>query len=96
MLNHCVASYAQKHASGKTAIFFIRKAKAPDVPWFTLEWDEKENRVRQNRGERNCAPPDEVKIFVAKWLEHNEKIKKEQKRNGTATNNGKSAENPAA
>ena len=95
-LSHCVATYAQKHASGKTAIFFIRRVETPGVPWFTLEWDEGNNTVRQNRGKRDCAPPDEVKIFVAKWLEHNEKIKKEQKRNGTATNNGKSAGNPAA
>lgn len=95
-LHHCVASYAEKHASGKTAIFFIRKTEAPDVPWFTLEWDEKENRVRQNRGERNCAPPDEVNFFVAKWLKHNEKIKKEQKQHGTANKSNESTESPAA
>ncbi len=40
-LHHCVANYAQDHAEGKTAIFFIRKTSAPDEPFYTLEFDEK-------------------------------------------------------
>ena len=95
-LSHCVATYAERHASGKTAIFFIRKTESPDLPWFTLEWDEETNSVRQNRGKCNCAPPDEVKDFVAKWLEHNKKIKKEQTKNGNPKATGSNAAEPAA
>lgn len=68
ILDHCVSSYANDHADGKTAILFIRRAGSPDEPYFTLELDEKKLTVRQNRGLRNCDPPEEVKEFVAEWL----------------------------
>lgn len=67
-LHHCVASYAQRHASGKTAILFIRQAEAPDKPFFTLEFDEKKMVVVQNRGLRNCDRTPEVKAFEKAWL----------------------------
>ena len=67
-LHHCVGSYANSHAEGKTAILFIRRTEKPDEPYFTLELDEKKLAIRQNRGMRNCDPPDEVKEFVAEWL----------------------------
>ena len=38
-LHHCVATYAKRHASGQTAIFFIRHINEPDKPYFTLEFD---------------------------------------------------------
>ncbi|MDE6590273.1 MAG: PcfJ domain-containing protein, partial [Oscillospiraceae bacterium] len=68
-LHHCVAGYAEDHAKGRTAIFFIRKAGAPDKPFFTLELDEKKLAVRQNRGLRNCARTPEVQAFEAAWLD---------------------------
>lgn len=67
-LNHCVASYAERHANGETAIFFIRRAGEPDKPWYTLELDEKALYVRQNRGKRNCGKTDEVQSFEDRWL----------------------------
>lgn len=67
-LHHCVANYAKDHANGKTAILFIRRVKEPDVPFFTLEFDEKKLVVRQNRGLRNCARTPEVKEFEETWL----------------------------
>lgn len=67
-LKHCVAGYADDVATGRTAIFFIRRTKRPNEPWYTLELDEKTMTVRQNRGERNCAPPEAVKRFEAAWL----------------------------
>lgn len=67
-LHHCVATYAEGHASGRTAIFFIRRADSPQEPWFTLELDEEKLVVRQNRGLRNCEPPEEVRDFTARWL----------------------------
>lgn len=68
-LHHCVGTYGQKHASGQTAIFFIRRTRRPGEPYFTLELDEKTLTVRQNRGLRNCDPPEEVRAFVQTWLE---------------------------
>lgn len=67
-LHHCVGSYGQKHALGDTAIFFIRRASHPGEPYFTLELDEKELKVRQNRGMRNCGRTEEVQAFEEKWL----------------------------
>lgn len=68
-LHHCVANYARAHASGSTAILFIRREDEPDAPFFTLELDEKNLEVRQNRGLRNCDRTPEVKEFEAVWLE---------------------------
>lgn len=69
-LSHCVASYAQDHAMGKTAILFIRRSAEPDKPWYTLELDEKALSVRQNRGKCNCARTEEVTAFEEAWLDH--------------------------
>lgn len=84
VLNHCVATYAKRHAEGETAIFFIRHTDNPTEPFFTLELDEKQYKVRQNRGKCNCARTPEVEAFERKWLawlkENN--IGKEAKKNG--------------
>lgn len=84
VLDHCVATYAKRHANGETAIFFIRCIDNPTSPFFTLELDEKSYTVRQNRGNRNCDRTPEVETFEAKWLnwlkENN--IGKEAKKNG--------------
>lgn len=68
-LHHCVATYAKRHASGKTAIFFIRHINEPDKPYFTLEFDFKNMCVRQNSGLRHCARTPEVEKFEEKWVE---------------------------
>ena len=54
-LNHCVATYKEKHADGKTAIFFLRRASEPEKPWYTLELKLDDFTVLQNRGKCNCA-----------------------------------------
>lgn len=69
-LSHCVATYKDKHTSGKTAIFFVRKASEPDKPWFTLELNLSDFTVLQNRGKCNCARTKAVEAFEAAWLEH--------------------------
>lgn len=69
VLHHCVASYARDHAGGKTAVLFVRRAEEPDKPFFTLEFDEKNLTVRQNRGLRNCDRTPEVADFEKAWLE---------------------------
>lgn len=67
-LHHCVGTYGKKHATGKTAIFFIRRADRPKEPYYTLELDEKTLTVRQNRGKNNCARTPEVEVLEKEWL----------------------------
>lgn len=67
-LSHCVASYASRVASGNTAIFFIRRKETPEIPFFTLELDENQLTVRQNRGKKNCARTEAVQEFETRWL----------------------------
>ena len=66
-LHHCVCGYIQRMAEGETAIFFIRKADAPDTPYFTLELQKK--RVIQCRTARNASYTQcpEVLAFVQEW-----------------------------
>lgn len=68
-LRHCVESYSEDHAKGRTAILFVRKESAPEKPFYTLEWSEKDRRVIQNRGYKNCARTPEVEAFEKEWLE---------------------------
>jgi hypothetical protein len=82
-LSHCVARYAEKHAAGSTNIFFIRKTKEPDKPFFTLELNlsKKSPEVIQNRGKNNCARTEEVQQFEEAWLEHVKNIISKEKKN---------------
>ena len=68
ILEHCVASYAKSHASGKTSIFFIRHTDAPDEPFYTLEW--KDNKIIQDHGHKNKLQTEEIKEFENEWLEY--------------------------
>lgn len=61
-LHHCVGTYVERVAKGETNIFFVRKVDAPDVPYYTLEWQD--NDIRQCRGSHNCDMTPEVKAFV--------------------------------
>lgn len=67
-LHHCVWTYAQRHAGGETAIFFIRRTVEPWNPYYTLELNEKKLTVRQNRGLRNCGKTPEVQAFEDLWI----------------------------
>lgn len=73
-LCHCVATYTDKVSRGDTAIFFIRERKCPKVPFFTLELDEKEGRVRQNRGKHNCGKTEAVQAFEDAFIDNVKKI----------------------
>lgn len=70
VLNHCVARYAKTHAEGAHCIFFIRRAEAPDVPFYTLELDVRYLTVIQNRGKCNCTRTPEVVAFEHRWIDH--------------------------
>jgi hypothetical protein len=91
-LCHCVYSYADRHCSGSTAIMVIRRVNEPEVPYYTLEFDEKNIRVRQNRGLRNCARTEEVERFEAAWLEHIKEIISKEKKNGKRNSKSRDAE----
>lgn len=67
-LHHCVWTYGQSHAEGRTAIFFIRRTVEPGKPYYTLELDEKTLTVRQNRGMRNCGKTAAVQAFEDLWI----------------------------
>lgn len=71
-LHHCVGTYVGRVAKGQTHIFFVRKAKEPDTPYFTMEYNS--GRVIQCRGSHNCGMPASVKAFVATF----EKLMKER------------------
>ena len=74
LLDHCVGRYADSHAEGRTSIFFIRRENEPETPFYTLEFDVKELKVRQNRGYKNCARTDEVQAFENEWVEFVKKV----------------------
>lgn len=61
-LHHCVGGYVNRVAKGETNIFFVRKAEAPDKPYFTMEFNN--NKIVQCRGSHNCGMPPEVEAFV--------------------------------
>lgn len=51
LLHHCVgregAGYIEKHAAGKTLILFLRPADKAEDPWYTIEVDPFEMRIKQ-------------------------------------------------
>ena len=83
-LHHCVGGYANSHANGDTAIFFIRRTDAPDEPFYTLELGEKTGHVRQNRGKCNCSRTEQVQAFEDEWVAYVKEIleKEGKKKNG--------------
>lgn len=52
-LSHCVGSYAEDHAEGRTTILFIRKKSDLETPYFTVEISLKTARVIQCYGYKN-------------------------------------------
>ena len=51
-LRHCVGGYVYNVANGNTAIYFLRKASAPNEPWLTVEVANKQ--CRQIHGSCNA------------------------------------------
>ena len=66
VLSHCVRTYIDKVAEGRTSILFIRRIERPDVPFFTLELSPK-GEIIQCRGDHNRAYPEEVGQFIEAW-----------------------------
>ncbi|WNF36427.1 PcfJ domain-containing protein [Bacillaceae bacterium IKA-2] len=79
-LTHCVGGYAKKYAEGKIDLFVLRKASNPDKPFYTVEINGK--HITQVRGNKNCSPTKEVKLFIAEF--EKEKLAKKTQKKKTA------------
>lgn len=65
-LHHCVGTYAERVAKGKTCILFMRAASQPDKPLYTIEVQN--GKLMQVRGQRNCDIKEKSeKAFFAQW-----------------------------
>lgn len=67
-LHHCVATYAEAHADGRSSIFFVRRASEPDKPWYTLNLDAERLTVKMDLGNHNCKTTPEVQAFEDAWI----------------------------
>lgn len=69
ILDHCVASYAERHAKGELHILFARKQWDIESPWYTIEVD-KQGRIVQWFGYQNNRKipkhPD-MKQFISEY-----------------------------
>jgi hypothetical protein len=63
VLHHCVKTYGDRVADGKTLIYFVRRTSLPDEPYYTLEISPKDGHVVQCRGLKNCSMTAEVQEF---------------------------------
>ena len=90
VLDHCVASYAERHAKGMTHIFFIRKQWKPDERYYTIEVS-KEGCIRQWYGykDNRTIPKNfgvnqfvkEYQIFLNELFENKNKgVKKNERK----------------
>lgn len=66
-LHHCVGSYRKSVSFGTDQILFLRKNSEPNIPYFTINLDEK-NAIRQIHGKYNCNVPIELKPFIDEWI----------------------------
>lgn len=65
-LRHCVGSYADKVAKGKTFIFFVRKKDNLSESFYTLEY--RDGKAAQCRGLKNCSMTEDVEDFVNRFV----------------------------
>ena len=78
-LQHCVGSYAERYAEGKTNLCCLRDASAPDTPLFTVEFSAQTGRMVQCRGYQNGTPPERKEQLAAFWTAWAEAHKKGRK-----------------
>lgn len=76
--NHCVGSYVDRVAQGKTAILFIRHATSPLEAYYTMEYQG--GKIVQIRGKHNKDATKEVAEFTQAWLEWTKNPKKKPKK----------------
>lgn len=66
-LHHCVGTYTERYANGKTNILFVRKKSAPNVPYVTVEV--RDNQIRQAYAHNDTQPPKEVEKFLERFTQ---------------------------
>ena len=80
VLGHCVRTYGDRVAEGKTIIYFIRRSEKPDEPYYTLEI-RPEGEFVQCRGEHNCIMTPEVEAFKDMVVaEFNRRLKRKERK----------------
>ncbi|WP_089610076.1 PcfJ domain-containing protein [Dehalobacterium formicoaceticum] len=69
-LKHCVGvdRYYQNHIAGTKMIFFVRRAREPEKPYYTLEIDMENLKILQLYGFSDRAAPPEVNKFANEFL----------------------------
>lgn len=69
-LGHCVgrAGYAEKTIRGESCIVFIRESTDPDKPFYTMEYDLHERRIRQLYGKGNKPATPMVRHFAEAYI----------------------------
>lgn len=91
ILKHCVHTcdyYFSRIQTDESYLFFLRKAKSPDVPWYTLEVEPSGN-IRQKRTTGDNQNKDFVAAvdFLKKWQKYFAKqLTKEEKKLGEKSN----------
>ena len=78
--NNCVASYADRHANGKTAIMVLRRCSEPRKAWHTVEIDLRTLECIQCYGYDNRVRTPEAAAFMEKYLDHLREVTKMVKR----------------
>lgn len=68
-LHHCVGSYIERVASGRTVIVFLRKKQDPYKPYITMEINPDTLNIVQARGSHNSAPKDEDAAVIERYKE---------------------------
>lgn len=64
-LHHCVGGYVSRVVKDECTILFLRSAKQPEVPFYTMEI--RDGEVKQLRGSRNCKPTPEIDSYMERW-----------------------------
>lgn len=95
-LNHCVASYADRHVSGVLAIVFLRRISDPDTPYYTMEISSHEIqqcRGRKNNCDHNPKPPT-VRRFEELYTAYLDKLEAKHRRKAKQKQKPKRPEPP--
>ncbi len=91
ILKHCVHTcdyYFSRIQTDESYLFFLRKSKQPDMPWYTLEVEPSGN-IRQKRttGDNQNADFQKAVSFLKKWQQYfNKQLTEEEKKLGEKAN----------
>ncbi len=91
ILGHCVHTcdyYFSRIQTDESYLFFLRKSKQPDMPWYTLEVEPSGN-IRQKRttGDNQNEDFKNAVPFLKKWQKHFQKqLTEEEKKLGEISN----------